>query len=234
MTDDRSRCAAGNHEIFCALESHLLRKIDGSRFTNRFPAGHVFCEEGDAARAVHCVLEGAVKLVRSGERGDNQVVGLLGPNALFGLRPLLAGDGFAVRAVAIEDSLVCMIPKSTFTGLLRESPPFAFAVMAYLAREIRFAQDLLMALTQRTVKRRVADVLLLLNGYQVEGGDWSPFPQVKLKRREIAEMVSTTPETLSRTLAELAKQKLIHVTRKEIVILDAQGLQQLERFAGST
>ena len=232
MTSDCSRCAVGNHNIFGALESHLLPRIEASRVANRVPAGHVFCEQGDPVHGIHCILRGAVKLVKSGERGDNQVIRLLGAHGVFGLRPLLAGDEFAVRAVALEECLVCTIPKATITALLRESARFAAAVMAYLAREIRYSEEILMVLTQRSVRRRIADILLLLNGHQVAGDDWAPFPRVQLKRREIAQMVSTTPETLSRTLAEFARRKLILVDRKNITILDPKGLQQLDRNEG--
>jgi CRP-like cAMP-binding protein len=209
-----------------------LARIETARLANPVPAGHVFCEQGDTARAVYCILRGAVKLVKAGERGDSQVIRLLGPHDVFGLRPLLAGDDFAVRAVAVDECQVCTIPKATIMSLLRESVRFAGAVMTHLAREIRYSEELLMVLTQRSVRRRVADVLLLLNGHAVLGDAWTPFPRVQLKRREIAQMVSATPETLSRTLAEFARRKLILVDRKNITILDAEGLQLLDRDEG--
>jgi CRP-like cAMP-binding protein len=233
MTVDCSRCSSDKSYIFSALEPEFLARIETMHVTHHVPAGHVFCEEGDPVRGVHCILEGAVKLVRSGERGDNQVVGLLGPGEVFGLRPLMAGSAFTFRAISLEESAVCAIPKSTFETLLRDSHSFAGAVMTHLARQVQYYQDLLMALTQRSVRRRIADVLLLLNGHRIAGGNWSPFPKVKLKRREIAQMVSTTPETLSRTLAELARCRLIQVDRKEIVILDVAGLQALDQDAGT-
>ena len=232
MKVDCSQCAAGTQSVFGALEPHFFERIESHRHAARVPAGHVFCDEGDPVHAVHCIRQGTVKLVKTGERGDSQVIRLLGPNGIFGLRPLLAGDEFAARAVALEECLVCSIPKATVVGLLHQSTAFAAAVMKHLAREIRYSEDLLMVLTQRSVKRRVADILLLLNGSPVRGDEWAPFPKVHLKRREIAQMVSTTPETLSRTLAEFARKKLIMVNRKDIVVLDVDGLQRLDRDEG--
>jgi CRP/FNR family transcriptional regulator len=229
MAPDCSQCAVDGGNIFGALEPHFLHQIELTRVANRVPAGHVFCEQGDPVHAVHCILRGAVKLVKSGERGDNQVIRLLGPHGIFGLRPVLAGDDYAVRAVAVEESVVCTIPKETIRTLLRESTRFAAAVMAYLAREIRISEEFLMVLTQCSVRRRVAELLLLLNGHALAGNEWNPLPRVKLKRREIAQMVSTSPETLSRTLADMARRKLIRFDRKEITILDPAGLQQLDR-----
>ena len=229
MAPDCSQCVAAGGNIFAALEPHFLRQIESTRAPHRVPEGHVFCEQGDPVCAVHCILRGAVKLVKTGERGDNLVIRLLGPSGIFGLRPVLAGDDFAVRAVAVEESLVCTIPKATITTLLRESTRFAAAVMAYLAREIRVSEEYLMVLTQCSVRRRVAELLLLLDGHALAGDEWTPVPRVKLKRQEIAQMVGTSPETLSRTLADLAQRKLIRCDRKEITILDPVGLQQLDR-----
>lgn len=70
------------------------------------------------------------------------------------------------------------------------------AVMEYVARKMKVNEDVLMALTQRPVRRRVADILLLLHGHSIDGDDWDPFPLTHLKRKEIAQLVSTTPEVL--------------------------------------
>jgi CRP/FNR family transcriptional regulator len=105
------------------------------------------------------------------------------------------------------------------------------AALTRLARELRYSEDMLMVLTQRPVKRRIADVLLLLHGRRIDGEDWAPFPPVRLKRKEIAQMVGTTPETLSRTLAEFAAAGLIRVDRRRVTIRDEAGLQKVERDA---
>jgi CRP-like cAMP-binding protein len=178
---------------------------------------------------VTAVLEGSVKLTRAGERGDPQLLRLLGPGDVFGLRPLLAGDTFAVAALALEPVRAATYPAAFVHELLQESPAFAMTVLTRLARELRYSEDMLMVLTQRPVKRRIAEVLLLLHGRRIDGEDWAPFPPVRLKRKEIAQMVGTTPETLSRTLAEFAAAGLIRVDRRRVAIRDEAGLQRVER-----
>lgn len=217
--------------IFSSLEPHLKHRLDAERRIHQHHGGHVFCVEGDPVTVVTGVLDGAVKLTREGERGDPQVLRLLGPGDVFGLRPVLAGDTFAAAAIALEPVRTATYPAATVLELLQASPPFALAVLARLARELRYSEDMLMMLTRRPVKRRIADVLLLLHGRRIAGDDWAPLPRVRLKRKEIAQMVGTTPETLSRTLAEFAAQGLISLDRRRIAIRDEAGLQQVERDA---
>lgn len=229
MQAEPARLATFPDGVFAALEPHLRPRLDAFRHIHHHRAGHIFCVEGDPAPVVTVVLEGAVKLTRAGERGDHQVLRLLGPGDTFGLRPVLAGDTFAVTAVALAEGQTCTYPARAVVELLRASPDFAAAVMAHLARELRYSEDMLMVLTRRPVKRRIAEVLLLLHGQSVPGDDWTPFTGIRLKRKEMAQMVGTTPETLSRTLAEFAALGLIALNRRQIVLTDVDGLKAAER-----
>ena len=229
MQAESARLPVPTEGIFSALEPHLRSRLEVTRHQHHHRAGHVYCVEGDTAAAVTLILEGAVKLTRAGERGDPQVLRLLGPGDVFGLRPVLAGDTYAVSAIALTECRTCTYPARAVVELLRASSPFAAAVMAHLARELRYSEDMLTVLTRRPVKRRIADVLLLLHGQRVPGEDWAPFVGIRLKRKEMAQMVCTTPETLSRTLAEFAQQGLISLDRRRIALRDIEGLERVER-----
>ena len=229
MQAEPARIAGQSDSIFGTIEPAVKLRLDAVKRVQIHPAGHIFCVEGDPAHAVHNILEGSVKITRAGERGDPQVIRLLGPGGTFGLRPVLAGDTYAASVVALEPCRAAVYPASAVLEALDHHPSFARAVLAYMARELRYSEDMLMVLTQRPVKRRIADVLLLLHGRRIPGDAWSPFPRMRLKRKEIAQMVGTTPETLSRTLAEFAELGLIAVDRRRIVLKDVRGLERIER-----
>jgi len=229
MQVDPARIPHPERDIFGTLEPAVKMRLDALRRVQNHPAGHVFCVEGDPPQTVNQILEGSAKLVRAGERGDPQVIRLLAAGDIFGLRPVLAGDTYAASVVSLESCRIAAYPGSAVLDVVRQSPAFAMAALAYMARELRYSEDMLMVLTQRPVKRRIADVLLLLHGRRIPGDNWAPFPPLRLKRKEIAQMVGTTPETLSRTLAEFAAQGLISVDRRRIVLRDVKGLEQVER-----
>ncbi|RKZ12226.1 hypothetical protein DRQ50_12255, partial [bacterium] len=154
-----------------------------------------------------------------------QVIRLMGPADLIGMAPVVGDTIHSTRATALTDGFLCSIPGETVRELLSTSTDFALAVLGYLARDLRVSEDFLMVMTQRPVRRRVADVLLLLHGHTVHGDDWDPLPAVQLKRKEIASMVGTTPETVSRLLADFAAEGLIRLTRVSLELLNAEGLQ---------
>ncbi len=211
--------------LFKYLEPELYDDVVAAATPHQLGAGETFFTEGTPALAVYCLRNGTANLSRMGERGDRQVIRLLGPADIFGLRPILAGENFACSATALVDCDLCTIPRAAILRVLERSPRFALAALKYMARELRYSEDLIMVLTQRSVRRRLADVLLLLNGHKIRDDDWDPFPMVRLKRKEIAQMIATTPETLSRTLAEFAAKGLVRLTRRDIDLVDIEGLQ---------
>jgi CRP-like cAMP-binding protein len=141
----------------------------------------------------------------------------------------MEGVPHTARVTALTEVQVCFVGRDRILEVLPAAPRLALGIIRFLARETRTFKDIMMALTQRPVRRRVADVLLLLHGHTVEGDDWVPLPSVRLKRKEIAQMVGATPESVSRTLAEMAEQGLIRMTRTELEIVDSAGLQAAAR-----
>lgn len=214
--------------LFAQLEPAFQGLINSVRTVNRYPVGHVFSLEGETVRHVTCIVEGAAKVSRISEKGESQILRLLGPDDVFGLRSLLAEEPLSVTVTAITPCAAFAVPGDTVRRLLRDSTTFPYAVMKHLARELRLTEDVMLSLTQRPVRRRIADIILLLHGQPVPGRDWRPLPRVRLKRKDIAQLVGTTPETLSRTLAEFAANGLIAVDRKRIEMLDPKGLVQLD------
>ena len=227
MIRDCQRCPALGRSIFNVLDDQLFARIHDTSSTRAFATGAVLCREGDEAHGVHCLQAGAVKLTRTGESGEIQMIRLLGSAGTIGLAPVLEGAGHSTQATALSGGAICTIPRDTIHDLVRRSTDFAFTVMKYLSHELRISEDFLIAITQRPVRRRVAEVLLLLHGHAIEGDDWTPLPTVRLKRKEIAQMVAATPETVSRMLAEFAKLDLILMTRTHLELLDPESLQSM-------
>lgn len=215
--------------IFGAVDHQLRDMVCRGCTVRRFGAGDVLCEEGDRVSAVLCIKEGFVKQTRTGEKGVTQVLRLLGPSDVLGLAAALEGVPQTARGTALSAGTAYAIQGAHLEETLRASPDLALAVVRYLARESRTFKDLIMALSQRPVRRRVADVLLLLHGHGVDGDDWNPLPEVVLKRKEIAQMVSATPESVSRVLAEFADQGFIRISRMKLELRDPAGLQGVSR-----
>jgi len=227
MISDCRKCTNHDTSIFRGLEPALAERLAAVASVQQYRHRQIICSEGSSVRAVHCVIEGAVKLSRAGERGENQVLRLLGPGAVIGVRPIMANEDYAARAEAAGDCCLCRVPRASFLELMHDSADLCRNVTSWLARELRISEDLLMVMTQRTVKRRIADLLLRLHGEIIDEEDWLPLPHIRLTRREMAQMVGTTPETFSRVLADFAKRGLIALTRRDLTIVSPSRLHAL-------
>lgn len=145
----------------------------------------------------------------------------------MGYRALLANEPCSTTAEVIETATICVIPKQTLFGLLKQSHELTRRFMAKLGHELSIAEEQLMYLTQESVKERTARLLLLL----LERVDKKPATTTRVKipflRREMAEMIGIAPETLARTLKHFAQRGLILVKGSEIYVNKLSNLQMI-------
>jgi len=220
-----SRCEVRRRGIFRALEDEHFPMLDAEKSVAHFHAGQVLCAEGAPGGPVYCMHRGLVKLMKTGDRGEPQILRLLAPPETIGVRTLVADDSYPATAVAAERTVVCVIPRETFRKLLRRSQGLSGEIMARLSREVRQAEDRMLAFTQRSARRRLAHLLLYIEEHDRERGDGS-IHQL-LKRKDLARMVGMTPETFSRLLRQFRDRRLIEVTRREIRLLDREGVRRV-------
>jgi CRP/FNR family transcriptional regulator len=220
-------CGHRAESIFCSLAGAHLEQLDREKTVRRFEKGEVIFYEGTPAHAVHCIYTGRVKIYKTGPKGESIVIRLLGPGEIFGYRALLSDELCAATVEAVESTVICSITKPTLFGLLKQSPQLTMRLLAKMAQELRTSEEQLIAIAQETVRQRTAKLLLFL----AEGNKHKYQPstplQIPLLRSEMAQMVGTAPETLSRTLRYLADRGMVQVNRAEILIINRKALKQL-------
>ena len=217
-------CESEARSVFCVLAGAHLERIEREKTVHEYQRGEAVFYAGNPPLAIFCIYSGCVKLLKVGRKGEEQVIRLLGAGEILGYRALLSNESYAATAEALEPTTICMISKSTLMSLIRKSPDLAFQLMAKLGHELRVSEEQLVSRTEDTVRERVAQLLLWLS--DSTGIDVVPGTElhVPLKRAEMAQMIGTTPETLSRTLKLFAERKTIELTRSTIRILDPAAL----------
>jgi CRP-like cAMP-binding protein len=172
------------------------------------------------------VHTGRIKLTKLGENGRAQMIRLLGPGDIMGYRAVVANEPYAASAVTVEDATVCTIPRATIEHLLESSPIFAIELLAKMAHELRLSEEQMMSLTQKSVKERIAQLLLFFHDSLASGGKKPRMLEVPLMRIDMAQMVGVSPETFSRALRRLAHLGIIDVSRTSISIKNLPGLRR--------
>ena len=178
--------------------------------------------EGDEPTRAYFVQAGRVKTVKATAGGKELITGLYGPGEFFGYLPLLQRTPHADSAVAVEESELLYIPQDDFTQLLERNLKVSQQFVRLLAGRVSERETQLLAMAYSSIRRRVADTLLQLH----EQGEAAADHSIYLLRDDMAAMVGTAPESLSRTLNEFKADGLIELNAKSIRVLAPEKLRQ--------
>jgi CRP-like cAMP-binding protein len=226
-TTSCSVCGRRAPESLCDLAGTDDSILKATRVFVEYPAGQVIFSEGQPPFALYCIASGTAKIYKTAASGGQVILRVLGAGQLLGYRAVLANEPYAATAAAITPAKACVITRERFHESLRVSPDLCVRFLAKMARELRLSEEQLLNIASEPVRKRLARLLLLL--IQGEGRPIRANSRVPslCSRSDMAQMIGTAPETISRTLGLMARQKLIRVTRKEIWVVDPVRLNSL-------
>lgn len=217
-------CPARLLSVFHTLPNVQLDVFNRSKVTRKYKKGEVLFSEGDTPAGVFCIFEGQVKVFRTAGDGREKIVKITGRGDVLGFSSLFAEESYSNSAQALEDSTICFVDRNAFFPLLSRSPDLAMEVIKKLSRDILVIQTHAADLGMKAADQRLAGLLLMLKetfGVQRRDGIVLSLP---LSRKELAEMIGTTTETLIRLLSRFQDEGLVAIENKEIVIKDMKGL----------
>lgn len=179
--------------------------------------------EGDIARGFYLILSGKVKVYKMGYDGREQTLHIFGEGDIFGEVPVFEGGNYPANAVTLERSRLMFIPKSEFVDLIKRQPEIALSLLAEMSRRLRRFTHLVENLSLKEVPARFAAYLLFLldeKGSKTE-------VRLAITKGQLASVLGTIPETLSRILNRLASQGIIEVKGRVITIINRSKLEAL-------
>jgi len=220
-----TNCPAAIKSIFCKLPRKSTNALDKLKTTNLYKAKQFIFYQNNRPFGIYHIYSGKVKVFKIGKGGRNQIVRLAKPGDILGYRAILSGESYRANAVAIEDSRICFIERTTFLSLLRDNPETALQIMAQLSRDLRKAEERLTSATQDSTRQRVAEAICFLRDEY--GSSKNGLLNATLSREELGELADTTRESASRTLKEFTKKSLLKVEKRKLTILKAEALEKL-------
>jgi CRP-like cAMP-binding protein len=223
MTDHSSKYGVYGSRSAFLFHELLRRDMPNGEGRKTYKKGEHIFEEGNHANGLFCVIQGKVKIVRLGDGGKEQIVRLAGKLDVIGYRALLAGQQYHASAVALEDVAVGFVPKKIFFDILNNNPEIAMQMMRLLSQDLDQSEIKRVDIATKSVKERVAELLLLLKETYGVIGDNATI-DVKLSREDLAAMVGAAKEVVIRALAQLKDENLIETKGRQITLVNIPGL----------
>ncbi|MBE9126133.1 Crp/Fnr family transcriptional regulator, partial [Coleofasciculus sp. LEGE 07081] len=220
-----------NIQLWRGLPDEQLDALAKIAIAKTYRKGEIIFEEGDEGRGFFVVRSGRVKVFKLSTEGKEQILQLFGAGEHFAEVPAFDGECFPASATTLEKSDLLFFPRTAFLELLQQHPTLAINMLAIFARHLRRFAQLVEDLSLKEVPGRLAAYLLYLS----DRNKTLKVVELDITKTQLAALLGTIPETLSRVFAKLSQERLISIEGSRIQLLDREGLMILAegRKAGS-
>ncbi len=223
-------CAIESGSVFKNLSRDEIEIINYEKEFRHFSRGEILYSEGNRISGFYCINKGIIKIFKTGIDGKEQIIRFARRGDIISYRSVLSNEPACTSAKVIEEASVCFIPSNVLINFVRENPTFAMEVMKMTCHELGEANSYITDIAQKTVRERLAEVLLhLINDF---GVDEQNYLRISLTREELANIVGTATESVIRLLSEFRSDKLIELNGRKIRILNKKMLEKISNVFG--
>ena len=212
-----------NIPLFKGLPQSQLEKIEKIAVKKNFKKGSTIFFEGDEGNGFYIVVTGRVKIYKISLEGKEQILHIFGQGEPFGEVPVFSGSIFPANAQTLENSSLVFFPRDAFVKFISENIPVVMNMLAVLSMRLRQFTVQIENLSLKEVPGRLAGYILFLSKELKNDNKI----QLNISKGQLASLLGTIPETLSRIFFKMNELGFIEVEGSNIKILDLKGLEDL-------
>jgi len=209
--------------LFESLAKNQLELIAESATIKEIKKGEHLFSELQPATAFFMVVSGSLKIYKLSAEGGEQILHIQRPGDLVAEAIIFDFDTYPAFCQALKDTVLLRLSKIEFLNILRHFPEISFNIMSAYSRRLRQLVAKIEELSLHDIKSRLANYLL--NNHVVSNNRC--VVQLALTKKDLAAMLGTIPETLSRTLNYLKREKVISEEKNDIIILSLKKLKAI-------
>jgi CRP-like cAMP-binding protein/CheY-like chemotaxis protein len=206
---------------------HLLSRTwdPADRSVLIFRKKEIIYREGQRASHVWYIVRGKIKTYRVHDDGKELITNVHGPGDFIGYAAALEGNNYKDNARVLDEAGVIQLSSVEFLHILTEDPGLFRCVIGSLAHQVAEKDEDLLNKAYNSLRKRVANGLLLLTDKfrTTEAGDRI----IQLSRENLASIIGAAPESLTRTLSDFRKEKLIEIEDGRIHLLNLEKLRKM-------
>ena len=211
-------------KIFKGMPDKEIHSLAEIAIEKRYQKNQIIFSQGDESDGFYTVISGKVRVFRISPEGKEQIIHLIGPGESFGEVAVFSEGNFPAYSDTIQKSEILYFPRSKFKDLIRTNPSLALNMLAELSMLLRILVTKVEELTLKDVPARLATYLIL----ESERMDNSDIVNLDISKSQLANLLGTIPETLSRILTRMLRDDIIAFTaQRSIRILNRDRLDDL-------
>lgn len=216
-------------EIWSVLESDEKRLVIDNFVIHNFKKNQIIYAEGEAPEYLWCLIKGKVKKFKDGIGGRQQILRLHRPIQYFGYRAYFANEPYVSSAAAFEASTLGAVPMKLVEELIHKNQKLAWFFIRELSRNLGGSDTKIVNLTQKHIRGRLAEALIVLKdnyGYE----DDNSTLRIYMAREDLANLSNMTTSNAIRTLTSFVSEKIITVDGRRIKIINEPMLRKISKF----
>jgi len=218
-------CDLSGFQLFKKLTEQEFVQLNYEKTCSLYKKGSIIYREGSRLTGFYCVTKGVLKIYKTGSDGKEQIIKFAKKGDIMAYRSLLSQELACTTSKVIEEAVLCHIPYQTLLYLIQNNWEFSHHMLQIVCRELREANDYITDIAQKTVRERLAEVLLLLkDSFDLDNSNTL---QISLTREELANIVGTATESVIRLLSEFKQDKLIELQGRKIKLLNVNMLTKV-------
>ena len=209
--------------LFNGLPDDQLNGIRRIAVEKQYNKGQTIFSEEDETKGLFVVVEGRVKVYKVSSEGKEQILHIIEAGQSFGEVTIFTGQQMPANAQTLAKSRLLLFPRSAFVGLVTANPSLALNLLAIMSKKLRQFATQIENLSLKEIPARLASYLI----YLAEEQGSADAVTLNVSKGQLASLLGTIPETLSRIFAKLSGQNLIRVEGPRILLLDPGGIEDL-------
>lgn len=215
--------------LWKVLTDEEKQKVDDAFIAKDFKKNQIIYAEHDKPEYLYCLLSGKAKMYKDGIGGRQQILRLYRPGQYFGYRAYFAGEPYVSSVAAVEAAVIGMIPMSMINDMIDENREVAWFFIHDLSRNLGGSDTKIVNLTQKHIRGRLAEALILLiDNYGLESDGQTL--NIYMAREDIANLSNMTTSNAIRTLSAFTTERIITVDGRRIKILNYDALKNISKF----
>lgn len=211
--------------LFKKIDDKDIEKLSKIAFIKNIENGKAIFLEGEKANSFYFLLEGKVKIYKLSPEGKEQILRIVEENDLFGEVPVLQNKDYPAYSQTITDCIVLGFYARDFIGAVKQIPELSVSIISFLCNRLEKFTALIETISLKEVPTRLANYFLAL----LEDNNCPNKCFLKITKAQLASVIGTVPETLSRALKKIKDENIIDIDGNEINILDFDKLKSLSK-----